>query len=318
MILAVAADIKYMKIFSKVAAVFFFVFMHGGLFAEDVPLLLRGLWQNDNRIVSFQNTSSMDIVLKLFYGWYYDRAAEAKEDVPVRPRNDATSIEAQEISVAFEPIIPENDFSGAWNVHLFYSSCNKKVVVPVAVFNGKLYTDFMILFQGEEKQRIFQSASNGSGITINLANVAENVYSFFDTGTSLYKIRYWQTGMDYDADAKAEFSDSDGTYLLQKHLRIGGTMYTCVPGRGNKIRNVEKVDYEKIKQFKFSEDERICVSGKEYLSLYNSDPKELYSDVEFANSRRRPPRSPFLPPPDVDFHYSTIEDLRKHAIVPLP
>ena len=44
--------------------------------SSSLPPLLAGLWQNNQRIVSFENLDSASVILKLFYGWYYDRAAE--------------------------------------------------------------------------------------------------------------------------------------------------------------------------------------------------------------------------------------------------
>lgn len=293
--------------------------MHAGdvvAVESEVPVLLQGLWQNESRVVSFEHTAATDIVLKVFYGWYYDRAAEPSSGVPPRPRNDATSQIAETVSVSFEPIIPASNESGAWNVSLYYPSFGETVVVPVAVFGGNLYIDFMLV-SDDSSQRFFQAASNASGITVNLPSVSYNVYSFYDTGSALYKIRYWQTGMDFEQDSLAEFIDDDGTHSVPKHLDIGGTTYTCVPGRGIAIRNIEKIPYDKD-SFLISPDGRICVEEDAYLSLLTADSNQLYSEVEVANSRRRPPRPPLLPPPDVDFHYDEISELRKYAVVPIP
>ncbi len=320
---AAVTDIEYMKMFFKVTAVFFLFFIPAVFFASDeninivdVPELLHGVWQNDSRIVVFEQNSSMDIVLKLFYGWYYDRAAEPRENVPERPRNDATSIESQVVTASFEPIIPESDVCGAWNVVLYYPNFNKTVVVPVAVFGQKLYTDFKIIKENENHQ-IFEAASNASGITINLPDFAENIYSYYQSDENMYKIRYWQTDMDYDAETLAEFKVENANYFIKKHLKVGQTVYTCVPGKGTVIRNIEKISKD-LFSFELSPDKRICVNSDSYLSLSQIKVDELYEEIDIANSRKRPPRKPLLPPPDVDFHYEQIEELRKNAIIPLP
>ncbi|MBR5867542.1 MAG: hypothetical protein IKZ04_06485 [Spirochaetaceae bacterium] len=319
---AAVTDIEYMKMFFKVTAVFFLFFIPSVLFAsdeniniEDVPELLHGVWQNDSRIVVFEQKPSMDIVLKLFYGWYYDRTAEPEENVPARPRNDATSIKAQVVTVSFEPIIPESNVSGAWNVVLFYPDFNKTVVVPVAVFNQKLYTDFNILIENENHQ-VFQAASNASGITVNLPSFSENIYSYYQADENMYKIRYWQTDMDYDSETLAEFKIENENFFVKKHLKVGQTVYTCVPGKGTVIRNVEKISRD-LFSFELSPDKRICVNSDCYLSLSQIKADELYEEIKTENSRQRPPRKPLLPPPDVDFHYEQIKDLRKNAIIPL-
>ena len=47
---------------------------------------------------------------------------------------DATSIKAQVVTVSFEPIIPESDVSGAWNVVLFYPDFNDKIYADTLNF----------------------------------------------------------------------------------------------------------------------------------------------------------------------------------------
>lgn len=317
------ADTEYMKNFVRIGTgLVFFLCVSTSLFCQDskyeIPDLLKGIWQNGNRIISFQQKEPAHIFLKLFYQWYYDRTAEPSFDVPERPRNDATSEVAEEISVAFEPIIEANQDSGAWNVSLYYPGFNETVIVPVAVFNGQMYIDFMIAFEDFEENTLqLQAASNASGITVNLPLIDKEVFSLFNTGNSLYKVRYWQTNMDYEQETQAVFGDSKGEYTVPKHLQIGKTTYTCVPGRGTRIRNIEQLPFEN-EGYTQSPDGRIWVSDVPYLTLLSEDIGELYTEVEEANSRQRPPRKPPLPRPDVDFHYDVIDELRKVTIIPMP
>ena len=321
--------------------------------SPSLPPLLAGLWQNNQRIVSFENLDSASVILKLFYGWYYDRAAEpgaqsfeestmsttqldynysgaSQQDfiarnsvtitdevlqydsLPPRPKNDATSPRAQQLLVEFEPLIPETEASGAWNVWITYPDIKERHAIPVAVFEGKLYVNFY-LGSNDNVSRFFQAASNTNGITISTPLLDKEVTSYLVTGSRMYKIRYWQTDMEYDGETEAILSGEDGDYQVPKHLLIGGTVYTCVAGRRVDIRNVEEIPLD-ISGFTMSSDNRIIVQKSAYLSLMDNNASELYQLIAEANSRKAPPPPPPIPLGDLDFHYAEIEDLRKYMI----
>lgn len=321
--------------------------------SASLPPLLAGLWQNNQRIVSFENLDSASVILKLFYGWYYDRAAEpgAKtlvdstmsttqmdfnysgesqldfternsvtiteevlqyDSLPPRPKNDATAPQAQQLVVEFEPLIPETETSGAWNIWITYPDVKERHAIPVAVFDGKLYVNFY-LGTSDTLSRFFQAASNTNGITISTPLLDKEVTSYLVTGSRMYKIRYWQTDMEYDGETQAILSGEDGRHQVPKHLLIGGTVYTCVAGRRVDIRNVEEIPLD-ISGFTMSSDNRIVVEKSAYLSLMDNKASELYQLIDEANSRKAPPPPPPIPLGDLDFHYAEIEDLRKYMI----
>ncbi|MBO5730509.1 MAG: hypothetical protein J6R67_04860 [Treponema sp.] len=321
--------------------------------SPSLPPLLAGLWQNSQRIVSFENLDSASVILKLFYGWYYDRAAEpgaqtlvestmsttqldynysgaSQQDfidrnsvtitdevlqydsLPPRPKNDATSPRAQQLLVEFESLIPETETSGAWNIWITYPDIKERHAIPVAVFDGKLYVNFY-LGSNDTVSRFFQAASNTNGITISTPLLDKEVTSYLVTGSRMYKIRYWQTDMEYDGETEAVLSGEDGNYQVPKHLLIGGTVYTCVAGRRVDIRNVEEIPLD-ISGFTMSSDNRIIVQKSAYLSLMDNNASELYQLIAEANSRRAPPPPLPIPLGDLDFHYAEIEDLRKYMI----
>ena len=321
--------------------------------SPSLPPLLAGLWQNNQRIVSFENLDSASVILKLFYGWYYDRAAEpgtqtfvdsimsttqldykysgaSQQDfiarnsvtitdevlqydsLPPRPKNDATSPQAQHLLVEFEPLIPETETSGAWNIWITYPDIKERHAIPVAVFDGKLYVNFY-LGTSSPLSRFFQAASNTNGITISTPLLDKEVISYLVTGSRMYKIRYWQTDMEYDGATEAVLSGEDGDYQVPKHLLIGGSVYTCVAGRRVDIRNVEEIPLD-ISGFTMSSDNRIIVQKSAYLSLMDNNASELYQLIAEANSRKAPPPPPPIPLGELDFHYAEIEDLRKYMI----
>lgn len=288
-----------------------------------LPPLMAGLWENSQRVVSFESLDSAQVVLKLFYGWYYDRAAEPSatrgtedvlqsEDVPSRPRNDATSPQAQHLLVEFQPLIPETETSGAWNIWITYPETRVKQAIPVAVFDGKLYVDFF-LAQDMSPAVFYQGSSNTQGISIAQPLLAKEVFSYLVTGSRMYKIRYWETDMEYDQTGYALLTGEDGSYEVPKHLLIGNKVYTCVTGRRVDIRNVEEVPHD-ISNFTLSSDNRIVVQREAYLSKMAETASELYQLIAEANSRKAPPPPSPIPLGDLDFHYDEINDLRKYMI----
>ncbi len=324
--------------------------------SSSLPPLLAGLWENSHRIVSFESLGAAQMVLKLFYGWYYDRAAEPgpaavvgaslgttqidsdysaaapqeleagggaavseeelqPEDLPPRPRNDATSPQAQRLLVEFQPLIPETETSGAWNVWITYPGVRRREAIPVAVFDGKLYVDFF-LAKDLAPARFYQAASNTNDITIAQPLLDEEVSSYLATGSRMYRIRYWQTDMEYDGATQAVLTGEDGSHEVPRHLLIGGTVYTCVAGRRVDIRNVEEIPHD-LSGFTFSGDNRIAVREDAYLSRMEESASQLYQLIAGANSRQAPPPPPPIPLGDLDFRYDEINDLRKY-MVPQP
>ena len=311
----VAADIVNMKHFVQTFLVLGFLLCPLNVFCADadIPPLLAGVWQNSSRMIVFDNRDSPQIILKLFYGWYYDRILDMSADAPARPRNAATSRNSEQVSVSFEPLIPETETSGAWNLHLYYSGFKEEAVIPVAVFGGNLYVDFMLnRSDADGTATLMEAASNISGITVSFPQPAEEVYSFLRTDNAVYRIRYWQTDMEYDGETEAVLSVEEGGFPVPKHLLIGSTVYTCVPGRGTVIRNIERLPESELPVVS-SPDNRICVLAPPYVTAAGIPGDTVRQVVTDANSRQRPPREPLIPPGDLDFRYDVISELRKYT-----
>lgn len=155
--------------------------------SADVPSLVEGVWQRDDKIIFFDvrsknepegsmiflsENSLFSSILKTYYGWYYDRAAEpiGYSENTKRFRCVPTPEQAERISVTVDPIpgewqyawseeieIPSEDgesstkirriknsqTSGAYEIVLSYT--NREVTrIPVAVIDGKMYLDFLV------------------------------------------------------------------------------------------------------------------------------------------------------------------------------
>lgn len=155
--------------------------LHAQESERQVPLLLEGIWENYNRYVVFDsgyiNSNQQaipQIVLRTFYQWYDDRAAESAEYTSKNPRdaNTATagnSASAQEVKIRFvsltdevfteeygiqcvqedgDVLIAENLCSGAWDMQVQFGGKRlggeQTYHVPIAVIGDKLYLNFAI------------------------------------------------------------------------------------------------------------------------------------------------------------------------------
>ena len=170
---------------------------------ESVPELLGGIWENDSRYVVFDTSS---IVLRTFYQWYDDRAAETNEQsqaVP-RDRNDAETRTPEKIELHFTPLTDvlytenfdkavvqadgdvltaETFNSGAWDMEIKYASHKlggeDTYHVPIAVIGNKLYLNFAL--RPEDSDSVPKS-SLLKDITIQSENILEGYWK--DTGSA--------------------------------------------------------------------------------------------------------------------------------------
>ena len=141
-----------------------------------VPLALEGIWENYNRYVVFDtgylsqhsdDASIPQVVLRMFYQWYNDRAAESSlyTQIEVRDQNDTTDAPAVEMTVSYVPLTYEayplqtgvettlangdvlyasESISGAWDIQIVYAHDKTVYHVPVAVIGNKLYLNFIV------------------------------------------------------------------------------------------------------------------------------------------------------------------------------
>ena len=142
------------------------------------PALLAGLWRGSDRYIYFDGGENatdssfpLSIVLKEYYGWYLDRAAEpaaASEQNP-REKNAAQSTKAEQIYLTYENLL-DSDYEncGAWDLIVKYSGEKEAVHIPVAVIEGRLYLDFAIHDSEEPLYGFYKKVGNVNGITISV------------------------------------------------------------------------------------------------------------------------------------------------------
>lgn len=251
----------------------FLIFSFKVFSQEEVPALLKGVWKNSSRYFVFDSGYVSDdggaipqAVLRSFYTWYDDRAAESSlysEKNPRNVNNTTSKNPAQEISIKYVPLTDElflqsdgkgvlqddgsllyanGITSGAWNLEIKYPNRKEIYNVPVAVIGDKLFLKFVIRQSGEAGLSGFwKDSGNASGILISPPVSSKELLSYFSTDSAVYQIRYWKTDMEYDSSAQAFFSDSGSEYSVPKHLVVAGQIFTCVTGRRTKIRSVKKI-----------------------------------------------------------------------------
>lgn len=125
-----------------------------------LPEIFSGAWEKGDRIIFFdsddENTRvDFSVILKTYYGWFYDRVAEpvSYSEREKRFRCTATAKAPERFSVLFEPIPAWQDAMSQRNIsdsngsayEIVLRHANKEVTrVPVAVIDDALYLDFAI------------------------------------------------------------------------------------------------------------------------------------------------------------------------------
>ncbi len=321
--------------------------------------ILGGIWQGTDRLVLFEGRnadSSADdssegalsfdfgVVLRVFYAWYDDRAAEnaSFREIKTRDRNDAESRTPEDISVNCRVLFEnESKNAGVYELELVYPGAvyssgkvarTESLFVPIAVIDGRLYLDFLVnpkvevengvprVVKGESNGGFWGCASNADGITISPPRFRKEVQSYYIVkdedgigNDAVYRLRYWKSGMDFAPDAVATFTDGARTFEVPKFLKIGADLYQCTTGRGTKIRNIEKTNSMPDGTV-YDSDFSICAFGKPYLvRVPNGESKEdLLAIVSENNKRRKDPPKPLFPVSEIDFHWKEITELEKY------
>ena len=302
-------------------------------FAQTPPELY-GIWRGNDRCIFFGDDGNISVILKEYYGWYYDRVAEPVETTKNAPRmvNGATSPEAQRITSRYKRL---QDGVNAWELSITYGKKTASVI-PVAIIDEKLYLNFLLRHSNTKKRASVQSGRNNNGraesgetetiywqgvnyadsIRIHERNPVENITGWYESGNALYKLRFWLTDMEYDSNAEAAFSDGENIFTVKKHIQSAGKTYTAAAGRGKIIRNVEKYDAFPFTA-RITSDEngskQLCAIENAYLEKVQSAnaKTELIQIVKEANTRKKPVPSLLFEKKELDWHWDLINELEK-------
>lgn len=300
------------------------------LFAENIPSKLLGIWEAKDRYVFFEQNDEEEpeivIVLKTYYGWYLDRAAEPASyaEKEARTRNIATPRNAEHIKLQ-NMNINETANSLYGSLDLVYSSWQKNQI-PFLLLDNSIYLKYFVLDIRElneesgsltdslnQNYQFYRGIAPSQGFMLSTQYLPKDITGYIIDGEKLYDVRYWQTDMDYSSDY-ITFTYKDDSYEIPKHLRSCETNYSCVSGRSKKVRNTVMPFVYKEDDFIFNDEKNVFTKKEEpYLKqLADKDTfEELIQIIKEANSRRKPEPPALFPESNLDWHWDLIDMLEK-------
>ena len=225
------------------------------------PALIAGLWRGSDRYIYFDGGENavdtsfpLSIVLKEYYGWYYDRAAEPSSVSSERSRekNAAQSSSAEQIFVTYENLLNvDYENCGAWDLIVKYPGEKESVHIPVAVIGNRLYLDFAIHDSDDDNFfGFYKRTGNVNGITISVPKKEKELDCLYfvdgDAEKALEELKtakkqgnrkqlpyvpvsnrmlsfYGATGAGGEDEAGAESEKQENTPVFAYHLRYWKT-----------------------------------------------------------------------------------------------
>lgn len=321
--------IKNMKKGFSVLLALFFLFP---VFSIDLPEPLLGIWEGKDRFVFFEQQPENEnpelvIILKEYYGWYFDRAAEPQAYAAreARTRNAATHKTAEYIPYKINDFTSDED-SCSFEILTTYSK-HEKNYIPAAIIQGRLFIDFykkLPDYATRDDDGNLIISQNGywignidtKGFTLDSQAIDTNIGLMIVDGEKMYDIRYWLSDVEMrnEADKSVLFEYEDDKYTVPKYLFYANNQYTNVHGRRKKIRNTQGAFNFEASDYYFNENKTLMAKkDKEYLIkiVDKNDFEALMNIVKVANSRRKPDPPPLFPPKELDWHWDLIDYLEK-------
>ncbi len=242
-----------------------------------------GIWENDSKIVSIESNDegivSTNIVLKTFYGFYYDGTYPLYTGIDINLAR-----------------LGDNLYMEYWLPFDAYSSLGEKSltdeieeenVFKVTIDSPK---SFDIETASVAEGTLWLPQSNIQELSIDDTILKDEILGYYINDDSVYEIRYWLTDVTFQNE-KAELtligSDEKKSVYVHKHIQIGQSVYTCATGLRTKIRNVKKIESLDGNSI-FSEGDTLLVFGEPYL--YLSKITNIDEAIAAHNSIIRPPR----------------------------
>ena len=312
-------------------------------FAESIPNKLLGIWEAKDRYVFFeqndQEQPELVVVLKTYYGWYLNRAAEPADynEKEARVRNTANARNAEHIYIQnINTKETENSLYGS--LDLYFSRWQKNTV-PFLIIDDKLYLSYFEKDRREQETpeiqestateeslevqatspewTFYRGVAPSQGFMISQQSLSENITGYIIDGNKLYDVRYWRTDMDYSTDY-ITFTYNEDSYQIPKHLQNCGTNYSCVSGRSKKVRNTVKPFEYKAENFIFNDDASVFTKNEEPYLKQLADREtfeELIKIIKEANFRRKPDPPALFPESDLDWHWDLIDQLESGNLI---
>ena len=275
------------------------------VFSLDIPENLKGIWEGKDRFVFFENATDDEnpqfvIVLKEYYDWYYDRAAEPADYSKKEPRslNSATHKTPEIIPFELKQI---EDITDAYQLTVTYSKHFSNTTTFV-IIDDRIYLNMYTKYDQIDDElnkdiSLYRGYQHSDGFVLNSQPVDENIGLLILLKDKFYDVRYWQTDMDYETSS-VTFKYKDDTFLVPKHLFAEGTNYSSVSGRSKKIRNTQKAFPLENQNILYNKDKTVLIlNDSPYLPKLTdkSTVADLFQIIKEANARRKPDPEPIFP-----------------------
>ena len=278
------------------------------VFSQKIPKVLQGIWEGKDRFVYFDNAADDEnpefvIILKEYYGWYYDRAAEPVDYAEKEPRtrNAATHKDPEVIPFTIKEIENITDaFQLSITYSKHYSNTTSFAIIDNRIYLN-MYTKYATNLQNPDEQpgqaTLWRGWQYSDGFIMNSQPVDENISLLIMLEDKFYDVRYWQTDMDYEATT-VTFKYKDDVFQVPKHLYAEGTNYSSVNGRSKKIRNTQPAFQTSNQNIIYNNDKTVLVlNGEPYLTKLTDKQtfEDLMQIIKEANARRKPDPEPIFP-----------------------
>ena len=306
----------------KLLVLLLYVLISLNLFAQIIPEKLAGIWESKDRYIFFEQSdeegAELVVLLKTYYGWYLDRAAEpaAYSEEAERDRNTATARQAESIKIQnIDVKSTQNSLYGS--LDLFYSK-NQSNTIPFFILNDNFYLNY---FEKDSNDNHVENAgwnfyrgiAPSKGFLVSSQTVPSNISGYIIDGEKLYDVRYWQTYMNF-SDDYITFTYNNDSYQIPKHITSCNANYSCVTGQSKKVRNPVKPFPYKTDDYIFNDDASAFTKNEEPYLKRLTDKKgfeDLMQIVKAANARRKPDAPALFPENNLDWHWDLIDILEK-------
>lgn len=275
------------------------------VFSLDIPENLKGIWEGKDRFVFFENAADDEnpqfvIVLKEYYDWYYDRAAEpaSYSQKEARTLNSATHKNPEIISFELKQI---DDITEAYQLTVTYSK-HYSNTTSFAIIDDKIYLNMYTKYDQIDDElnkdiTLYRGYQHSDGFVLNSQPMDENIGLLILLKDKFYDVRYWQTDMDYESSL-VTFKYQDDNFLVPKHLFAEGKHYSSVNGRSKKVRNTQPAFQIQNQKLFYNQDKTVLILNEEAYLTKLTDKEtldDLFQIIKEANSRRKPDPPPLFP-----------------------
>lgn len=275
------------------------------VFSLDIPENLKGIWEGKDRFVFFENAADDEnpqfvIILKEYYDWYYDRAAEpaSYSQKEARTLNSATHKNPEIIPFELKQI---DDITEAYQLTVTYSK-HYSNTTSFAIIDDKIYLNMYTKYDQIDDElnkdiTLYRGYQHSDGFVLNSQPMDENISLLIMLKDKFYDVRYWQTDMDYESSL-VTFKYQDDNFLVPKHLFAEGKNYSSVNGRSKKIRNTQPAFQIQNQKLFYNQDKTVLILNEEAYLTKLTDKEtldDLFQIIKEANSRRKPDPKPIFP-----------------------